>query len=83
MYTEVVSLPIGVSRLRKAIDPDKKYFSDETFAKILTTTSFILGRAAVKSFLALEQKAKEKKDSKTVAWARNMRLRYENDAYKI
>jgi hypothetical protein len=77
MYTEIVSAPNGVERLRKVIDPKSEHFTDENFIHILTTCSFMLDRAVVKCFLGLQEKARKEKKPELNLWARNMCNRFE------
>jgi hypothetical protein len=82
-YTEIVTFPDGIRRLRENIDPDCKYFTDDNFKNILSTCSMMIDRAAVKCFLGLIQKAKEKKEPTKVLWARTMLGRYEAELIQI
>jgi hypothetical protein len=79
MYTEIISPKdtAQLMRIRKVVDPAKKYFTDEDFGKIIMSCSGMLDRVIIKCFLGIEQKAKDAKDSNEVHRARLLLGRFE------
>ena len=82
MYSEIVSIH-EIGRLREAVDPDKKYFTDNDLTKILATCSGMIDRAYVKCLLGVEQKARDLGNTEDKLNARILLGRFEAGLIQI
>jgi hypothetical protein len=69
--------PTEVNRVRENIDPDNIWFTDTELERIIQISGCELNKIIVRCFLGIEQKARVKKDSDSVRWARQQLNRFE------
>jgi hypothetical protein len=62
MYTETLNpqSKSDVARLRKGVDPNSVWFTDEELAHIIRVAGCILDKAVVRCFLGIQQKCRQK-----------------------
>ena len=72
-----------ISRLRKSVDPDGKWLSDEELRKILAISGCEINRAVTRCFIGIQQKARIKNDMDGVRWARIQQNRFDAGVLQI
>ncbi len=66
-----------IPRLRIGIDPERIWFTDDEFKRVIAICGGDLYRIVTRCFLGIQQKARAKKNNEKVNWARSQMRRYD------